>query len=407
MLLDKGKMDKITYNLLSNAFKHTPIGGKIAMKLCFSDTDDMFTLCISDSGPGIPPEQRNMLFVRFKQINYTSDGVGVGLHLTSELTKVHKGNIVYSESEWGGACFSVSVPLSDKNYDKANIIGSSQSSERFVTTIDVEQSAATETELIDASVDKPFKDYKVMIVEDSDEVRGFIEDELGKYFSVVSACNGAEALEKVTDEQPDIVVCDVMMPEMNGYEFTKRVKKNFESSHIPVILLTAYSSEEHRLKGIQSGADSYITKPFSTKYLLARIVKLIEQREKLQQKFATEPGLVRPSIGFTDRDKVFLDNLHDIIEKNIENPEFKIETFAQSLGMSRTTFFRKIKGITGYPPHEYVRIMRMKKAAELLTTTDLNVQEISYKVGINDPFYLSRAFKVQFGKSPTQYRKGE
>ncbi len=406
MLLDKSKMDKVAYNLLSNAFKHTPGKGKVVMKLHFSETNDKFTLSISDSGPGVPKEQRNHLFERFKQINYASDGTGIGLHLTSELVKVHKGNIEYTESEYGGAYFVVSVPLSDKNYNKSEIV-SNQSAGKVISTIELTSDIEPGEEMFEVSVEKPYKEYKVVIIEDDDEVRAFLESQLEQYFTARTASNGVEGLEKVTEEQPDIVVCDVMMPEMDGYEFTKRLKKNFDTSHVPVILLTAYSSEEHQLKGIQAGADSYITKPFSAKYLLTRIIKLIEQREKLQQKFATEPGLIRSSIGFTDRDKVFLDKLHDIIEENISNADFKIETFAQSFNMSRTTFFRKLKGITGYPPNEYLRIVRMKKAAELLMTTDLNVSEISYKVGISDPFYLSKCFKAQFGKSPSQYRNGQ
>jgi AraC-like DNA-binding protein len=157
------------------------------------------------------------------------------------------------------------------------------------------------------------------------------------------------------------------------------------------------------LKGIQVGADDYITKPFSMKFLMTRIVKLIEQREKLQQKFAREPGLVRPPISITDRDKLFLDKLHHVIEKNIGNAEFSMDLFAQTLGMGRTVFYKKLKSITGYSPNEYLRIIRMKKAAEMLVTTGLNVSEVSYRVGINDPFYFSKCFKTQFGKSPSHY----
>lgn len=244
-----------------------------------------------------------------------------------------------------------------------------------------------------------------MVIDDDDDVRGLLETQLGKYFTISTAVNGAEGLEKLSDEQPDIVVCDVMMPEMDGFEFTKRLKGNFNISHIPVILLTAYSSEEHQLKGIRAGADSYITKPFSVKYLLMRIVKLIEQREKLQRKFASEPGTLQPFINTTDRDKAFIDKLHTIIEKNMGDAEFKLETYASSLGIGRTTFYGKLKGIVGCSPNEYVRILRMKKAAELLLTTDLNISEIGFQVGINDPFYFSKCFKASFGKSPSQYRK--
>lgn len=405
MLIDQGKIDKIAFNLLSNALKNTPKGGKIMMRLNFSESNDELTVSVSDNGPGIPREKRDLLFVRFSQINYTSDGVGVGLHLSSELARIHKGNISYSESEWGGACFTFSIPLSDKNYQVDELICSTPSIARIEFVNNKVQNETFNQDVNENIIVKPYKDYRLLIVEDDNDVLDYLKEELDKYFTVFTACNGAEGLQKVNYEQPDIVVCDIMMPEMNGYVFTKKMKSNFESSHIPIILLTAHFSEEHRLKGIKSGADAYITKPFSLEYLLARIVKLIELREKLFNKFASVPGISSPSIGFTDRDKVFLERLHNIIVDNIDNQEFKIETFAQSVLMSRTTFFRKIKVLTGNSPLEYLRILRMKKAAELLAETDMNVSEISYKVGINDPFYFSKCFKAQFGKSPSHYRQ--
>ena len=406
ILLDRSKMDKIAYNLLSNAFKNTPRDGekdgKIVMKLHFSSADDIFVLKVEDNGAGVPKDQRNVLFERFKQIRYTSDGTGVGLHLTSELAAVHKGSVVYSDSELGGACFAVTLPLSEKNYDQEDIIRDrlpektpSQETQPF--------SVANIANL--PAGEKVFKDYKLIVIEDNDDIREFIQSQLGGYFTVTTAENGAEGLEKVQNEQPDLVICDVMMPGMDGFELCKRLKNNFVTSHIPVIMLTAHSSDAHRLEGVQSGADVYITKPFSMKLVMAHVVKLIEQREKLQQKFAREPGLLRPSITLTERDKSFIEKIHDIIEKNIENAEFSMDGFAQELGMGRTVFFKKVKGITGHSPNEYLRIIRMKKAAEMLLNTGLNVSEVSYRIGINDPFYFSKCFKTQFGKSPSLYQK--
>jgi len=409
MLLDRSKMDKIAYNLLSNAFKNTPAGGRILLSLNLLESTDRLLIAVSDNGPGVPADKQKMLFVRFEQIHYTSGGTGIGLHLTSELAKVHKGNVAYENSVWGGACFSVTIPFSDQNYDEADIIDTTistsnagQNTELITDSLLTMEKAA---ELLEASVDKPFKEYKVMVIDDDEDVRGLIKMQLGKYFTVSTAINGAEGLEKLAEEQPDLVICDIMMPEMDGIEFTKRLKSSFDISHIPVILLTAYSSEEHQLKGIQAGADSYITKPFSVRYLLARVVKLIEQREKLQRKFVAEPGVSKPLISTTERDKAFMDKIHLIIEKNMGNTEFKLEAYASSLGVGRTIFFGKMKSLVGYSPNEYVRILRMKKAAELLLTTRQNISEISYQVGINDPFYFSRCFKESFGKSPSQYRK--
>ena len=408
MLLDRSKMDKIAYNLLSNAFKNTPTGGKIVMKLNFSRVNDTFTMSVSDNGPGVPADKQKMLFIRFEQIHYASEGTGVGLHLTAELAKVHKGRVTYTDSVLGGACFSLTIPMSDDNYDSADILEEAKEDKEVgVAELTTDSSISEErvAEILGSSVNKPFKEYKVMVIDDDDDVRNLIETQLGKLFTVSTASNGAEGLEKLIEEQPDIVVCDVMMPEMDGLEFTKRLKANFNISHIPVILLTAYSSEEHQLKGIQAGADSYITKPFSMKYLLARIVKLVEQREKLQRKFATEPGTLQPLISATDRDKAFLDKVNAIVEKNMGDAEFKLESYTPTFNIGRTTFYNKLKGIVGCSPNEYVRILRMKKAAELLLTTEMNVSEIGFQVGINDPFYFSKCFKNSFGKSPSQYRK--
>jgi len=405
MLLDRSILDKITYNLLSNAMKHTPDNGMIMMRLFFSETNDRFILTVADNGPGVPKDKQSSLFVRFAQINSSFGGTGVGLHLTAELAATHKGKIEYSDSELGGACFTVTIPLSDRNYEN-EILEETQPSAKYTVNDSTADKLSPTTLVEELLPDKQYKKYKLLIIEDDDEVREFISNQLNDYFPVLTAKDGTEGWEKAIQEQPNLIVCDVMMPDIDGFEVTRRLKSDFLTSHIPIILLTAHSSEEHRLEGIQAGADAYITKPFSVKYLIVRITKLIEQREKLQQKFAQEPGTSILPASFTDKDKDFIDKIHALIEKNMENVDFSVDTFAQTAGMGRTNFYKKIKGITGHSPNEYLRIIRMKKAAELLTTTNLNVSEVSYKVGINDPFYFSKCFKTQFGKSPSQFQKG-
>jgi YesN/AraC family two-component response regulator len=326
---------------------------------------------------------------------------------------VHKGSVAYSDSELGGACFSVTIPLSDKNYDmedlicdrltetKTNAVAPQNKVIEHSRNIEITE----DSKMLATSTEKPYKNYKLILIDDNDDVREFVQNQLDEYFTVSTASNGVEGFEKVVNEQPDLVICDIMMPGLDGFQLCKRMKYNFETSHIPVIMLTAHSSEKHSLEGIRAGADAYITKPFSMKFLMAHIVKLIEQREKMQQKFSNEQGIIRPSIGITDRDREFIEKFHNIIEKNIENVEFSMDEFAQTLGMGRTVFYKKVKNFTGQSPNEYMRIIRMKKAAELLVTTGLNVSEVSYKVGINDPFYFSKCFKTQFGMSPSQFQK--
>jgi signal transduction histidine kinase/CheY-like chemotaxis protein/AraC-like DNA-binding protein len=399
MWLDRSKFDKIAYNLLSNAMKHTPECGVALMRLVFSEADDRMTLSVSDSGPGVPKEKRGALFMRFAQLDRSLGGTGIGLHLTAEMAAVHKGKVEYADSELGGARFSVSVPLSDANYDGL-ATAVTESAFRYDSVAGTPEQPPAEP-----LPNSPLHNCKLLVIEDDDEVRDFICDQLNGAFTLSTAGDGTEGLEKAVREQPTLIVCDVMMPGMDGFEVTRRLKDDFLTSHIPIILLTAHSSEAHQLEGIQAGADSYIIKPFSIKYLTARIVNLVEQREKLRRRFEQEPGETDYPLHCTEKDRAFIDLIHRFIEQNIGHIDFSVDDFARHAGMGRTNFYRKMKGLTGHSPSEYVRIIRMKKAAELLATTSLNVSEISYKVGINDPFYFSKCFKAQFGKSPSQYQK--
>lgn len=400
ILLDKAKMDKVLFNLLSNAFKHTPEQGHIKVELIFDDVKDDFKLKVSDSGIGIPQDKQDLLFQRFKQINYSVSGIGIGLHLTSELVSVHKGKIEYNHSEWNGASFTVTIPTSEDSYEKESIIST--------TTSSAAQNDKTATDnLVEISSEKLYRDYKILIIEDDEDIRTFLENQLENSFNILTASDGLKGLNAAIAEQPNLIICDVMMPEMDGFEVTKKLKGNFETSHIPIILLTAHTSMEHQVEGIEAGADSYIIKPFNIKYLITRIIKLIEQREKLQHKFSQEVGINHITITTTNRDKEFLEKVNVIIDKNLDNLEFSIEEFAKSVNLGRTMFYKKIKGITSYSPNEYVRIIRLKKAAELLKTTELNISEIAYKVGFNDPFYFSRCFKEQFDVTPTQFRNNK
>lgn len=406
MLMDKGKFDKILFNLLSNAFKHTPENGKIAVELFFNDLEELFTLKVSDSGIGIPPEKRDQLFVRFKQINYSSSGIGIGLNLSSELALEHKGKIEYEQSEWGGACFIVSIPMAESVYDPGDILLHETSrpddiyKERFIDN----EITVSEEEPIDNSLSKK---YKILLIEDDEEIRSFLKEQLGKMFIISTASDGMKGWKMAVEGEFDLIVCDVMMPEMDGFEVTRKLKSDIETSHIPIILLTAHSSIEHQLEGINAGADSYIKKPFSTRYLISRITKLIEQREKLQYKFAHEPGEIQTTICTSDRDSAFIDKVQKVIEKHLDNSEFSIDDFAHEVNMGRTLFYKKIKGITNLSPNEYLRVVRLKKATELLRTTDLNVSEIAYQVGFSNPDYFYKCFKDQFKITPSQFRSGK
>lgn len=407
MYIDKENLDKVTYNLLSNAFKYTPSGGKIIFAVKVDEQQKKLVITVSDSGVGIPKEKQSELFNRFMQSSFSGSSVGVGLHLTHELVNVHKGTITFTENEGGGSIFTVTLPTDESVYEKKDFLIPNQlMHDEAVHHQLVQTEASADSDLAEWE-HAPLNKHKVLIIEDDNDVREFLKQELERYFEVEVASDGQAGLEKASTTEVDLIVCDVLMPGLSGFEVTSQLKNNFDTSHIPIILLTALTSEDKQLEGAKCGADSYITKPFSPKLLLTRIVKLIEQREKLREKFSNDPMMLRPAICTTDQDKEFVDRLQLIMEKQYSNAQFSVDEFANMMKLGRTVFYKKVRGVTGYSPNEYIRIVRMKKAAELLQEGSLTVSEIAYKIGMNDPFYFSKCFKQQFGISPSAYQKGE
>lgn len=410
MFIDKGNLDKVIYNLLSNAFKYTPTGGKIIFSVTADTIDNKMIIAVSDTGVGIPKEKREELFKRFMQSSFSGNSIGVGLHLVHELVSVHKGTISYSENDGGGSIFTVFLPTNTSVYEEKDFLIPNQLLVEESQQRQKEMAAEVESfdyEEMKSSLSTPLNKRKILIIEDDDDVRSFLENEIGQYFEVVVESDGTSGLERARSYDADLIVCDVLMPGMSGFEVTRQLKNNFDTSHIPIILLTALSTEDKQMEGVRSGADAYVTKPFSPKLLLARIFKLIEQRERLRERFTNDPTMMRPAICSSQQDKEFADRLQVIMEKQIDNAQFTIDDFAAMMKLGRTIFYRKVRGVTGYTPNEYMRIMRMKKAAELMAEGTYTVSEVSYKVGINDPFYFSKCFKQQFGVAPSAYLKGE
>ena len=407
MFLDKGNLDKVTYNLLSNAFKYTPSNGTIILSVTVDEVKKTLQIQVADTGVGIPKEKQNELFKRFMQSSFSGDSIGVGLHLSYELVQVHKGTIEYKDNEGGGSVFTVCIPTDKTVYSEKDFLVPGN-----VLLKEADGHAHHLLQLSEELPDPekmaaPLNKRKVLIIEDDNDIREFLREEIGAYFEVEVAADGTSGFEKACTYDADLIICDVLMPGMTGFEVTKKLKTDFDTSHIPIILLTALNSPEKHLEGIEAGADAYIAKPFSVKLLLARVFRLIEQRDKLREKFSNEPGIVRPAMCTTERDKEFADRLAAILEQNLARPEFSIDEFAQLMKLGRTVFYRKLRGVTGYSPNEYLRVVRMKKAAELLLSEDnLTVAEVSYKVGISDPFYFSKCFKAQFGVAPSVYQRG-
>ncbi|HJF03406.1 MAG TPA: response regulator [Bacteroides thetaiotaomicron] len=408
MFLDKGNLDKVTYNLLSNAFKYTPSNGTIILSVTVDEVKKTLQIQVADTGVGIPKEKQNELFKRFMQSSFSGDSIGVGLHLSYELVQVHKGTIEYKDNDGGGSVFTVCIPTDKNVYSEKDFL--------IPGNVLLKEAGGQAHHLLELSeelpepekIAEPLNKRKVLIIEDDNDIREFLKEEVGVYFEVEVAADGTSGFEKARTYDADLIICDVLMPGMTGFEVTKKLKSDFATSHIPIILLTALNSPEKHLEGIEAGADAYIAKPFSIKLLLARVFRLIEQRDKLREKFSSEPGIVRAAVCSTDRDKEFADRLAVVLEQNLSRPEFSIDEFAQLMKLGRTVFYRKLRGVTGYSPNEYLRVVRMKKAAELLLSSEnLTVAEVAYKVGISDPFYFSKCFKTQFGVAPSVYQRGE
>ncbi len=407
MYIDKGNLDKVVHNLLSNAIKYTPANGTILFKIGVSEAKKTLLIQVSDTGVGIPKEKQGELFKRFMQSSFSNDSIGVGLHLTHELVTVHKGTIEFKENEGGGSVFSVRLPVDESVYEEKDFLVSGHALLKEVNGSAFPSQILADDASTSLRMAEPLNKRRVLIIEDDNDIRELLRQEIGVYFEVEVAADGTSGLEKARSEEFDLIVCDVLMPGLTGFEVTKRLKNDFETSHIPIILLTALSSPEKQLEGIDAGADAYISKPFSIKYLLTRVFRLIEQREKLREKFTNEPGSVHAAMYSTDRDKEFTDRMFVVLNSNMSRSDFSIEEFAQQMKLGRTVFYKKFRGITGYSPIEYLRIVRIKKAAELLLCKDRQtVAEVAYQVGFSDPFYFSKCFKEQFGIAPSAYQKG-
>jgi len=407
LFVDRRKIDKVVYNLLSNAFKFTPAGGEIILRLTFDDPSRTCLVVVEDNGPGIEAEKREMLFSRFMQTHFSYEGTGVGLSLVKEFVEAHKGRVWYTDNTrtGHGSVFSVELSTERTVYQGENFVTPA------LLGIDPHDEQASMRPESNAEViempeidDSTLSGYKMLVIDDNDDIRNFLADEFSRYFMVETAVSGETGLQMAADYNPDLIICDVMMTGMDGFEVTRLLREDFRTCHIPIILLTAHSSTEHQVQGIQSGADAYITKPFSMEYLTARVFKLIEQREQLKKRFSTEYMVGGHLVGGTNRDKQFLDLLNRIMEENLSDPEFSVIKFGRLAGQGRSIFYKKVKGITGLSPNDFIKTKRLQRAAEILSTENYTVAEAGYKVGFDDPFYFSKCFKAHFNCSPSKYR---
>ena len=401
MFLDQQMIDKVVFNLLSNAFKYTPAKGTISVSLSFTD---VLTIRVADTGVGIPQEKRAQLFSRFMQSSYTGESFGIGLHLTHELVRTHHGEITYQENEGGGSVFVVTIPLQKDCYEASDFLVKNSPILKADLAKQRDGQEEKTTDAVPSAPSAPLNRRTILLIEDDNDVREFLLSELESCFDLKVASDGKAGIAMAKELDVDLIVSDVMMPGMNGFELTKRLKNSFETSHIPIILLTALSTDENVLEGTESGADAYITKPFSPQLLMARILQLLNQREILRQKFGKVPQEIRSAMLRNEQDSLFVKRLDSIVYSRLGEQDLSVDKVAGLLHLGRTIFYKKVRGTTGYTPNEYIRVIRLRKAAELLKEGEKNVSEVAYAVGFDNPYYFSKCFKEQFGMPPSQYR---
>ena len=412
MIADQEKISRIVFNLLSNALKYTPAGGEIFVSL--KDEGANLRLDVRDTGKGISQDEADKIFERFFQAKGAASGTGIGLALVKSFVELHHGEARVESEPGKGSDFIVVIPREQE--------GDSQVIHNDVDIVDnsVNASASTGKNVVDESVLQYIDDGDrshgkvqqlvsentnrptVLVIDDNTDIRQYERTLLQDEYVVLEAADGKEGLAVALKEVPDLVICDVMMPVMDGLEFTKQLKTNTATSHIPVIMLTAKNLEEHRAEGYEHGADSYITKPFHSKVLLARIENLLRQRQLLKNLYqgSKEAEKEISEAHLEDRDKQFLKQLQAIIQKNLSDSEFGVEDMGQQIGLSRVQLYRKVKAMTGSSVVDLLRKARLAKARRLLETRSMSVSEVAYEVGFSAPSYFTKCFKEEYGMLP-------
>ena len=395
MQADVEKMERIYYNLLSNAFKFTPENGKIGVSLSAAVQPDgcrVYRLTVANTGSLISSEHIRSIFERFYKIDMHHAGSGIGLALVKAFVELHEGTISVESDERKGTIFTVDFPVADEGGVMNTNISSSISS---LPDLSVEEISEEETYDPDKSA--------ILIIDDNADIRIYIKGLLQTEYSVLEAANGMEGIRKAMKYVPDVIVSDVMMPGIDGIECCRRLKSELQTSHIPVILLTACSLDEQRIQGYDGGADSYISKPFNSQVLQSRIKNLIDSTRRIRQALNDSPIVVRENV--CDMDKEFVEKFKILIEERMGDTALNVEDLGKQMGLSRVQLYRKIKSLTNYAPNELLRITRLKKAASLLASTEMTIAEICYEVGFTSPSYFSKCYKEQYGETPSDFLK--
>lgn len=426
---DPNVVEKIVLNLLNNSFKYTGEEGVITVDV-FSSLDDFkpsfvnkiifeepvrarqyVFIRIADNGIGISKESIRHLFERYFRISAAHLGSGIGLAFVKSLTALHKGNIyVYSEQGQGTEII-IGIPSDENSYDNSEKL----SSVIYHGGVDLQSGTRPffgEQHMTEQTVNFGINDLgknrreSILLVDDNAELRHFLRDTLDSKYQIYSAEEGESAFEIARQINPDLIISDVMMPGVNGIEFCKRVKNDFETSHIPFVMLTGRDSLDAKIEGVGSGADIYLSKPISVDLLMLTIRNIFEQKRKSKERYLSDYYTEARGLVSSEKDKDLLDKLNRILEENLMNPELDVEFLCSAIGVSKTSLFQKIKSITGQSIIEFIRTFRLKKSVQLMTEEDVSLSDVAYRVGFQDPSYFSKVFKKEFGKSPTQFLEG-
>ncbi|WP_461639138.1 two-component regulator propeller domain-containing protein [Labilibaculum euxinus] len=411
--IDPLNFEKVIFNLLSNAFKFTLSGGEIELSITKetigkgNHQHEQVKITVSDTGVGIKESEIERIFDRFYQV-YSPDtkqstGTGIGLHLSRSLVSLHKGKLLAeNRNDQTGSRFIITLPLGNEHLSPKDLITEKTAfqapSHKYISQVSKEN--------IQTPVDKSVKrktNYKIMIVDDEVDIRNYLYNELSAYYKVVACENGKKAHEILLDEKPDLIISDIMMPEMDGITLCKKIKTNILTNHIPVILLTALSKEENETEGIETGADMYLVKPFKSEFILKMISNILENRKKIYSKLQTKKEHEIENIEIKSHDEILMQKVMAIIKDNISNSELNVEMLADGVGISRVHMHRKLKELTNQSARDFIKNIRMKQAAYLLTTSKINIGEIGYAIGYSNLSHFSKSFKAYYGVSPKEY----
>jgi signal transduction histidine kinase/DNA-binding response OmpR family regulator/ligand-binding sensor domain-containing protein len=434
LYFDAEKLEEVLFNLLSNAVKFTPAGGRITITAARTDRKEesfhpgSLDILVCDTGPGIARDQLEHIFDRFYQSDSTYEhhqkGSGIGLAIAKEIVDLHHGKINVHSREGKGTEFIIRLPLGDAHLKPEEIVEPRgipyqhknpgeipglymKEKQRGVPADDKSIPTGGKAETDDDSGTLVTEKNIILVVEDSADVRDYIRGSLETHYEVVDAKDGREGMQKAQKIIPDLIVSDIMMPDVDGYELCRQLKNDVRTSHIPIILLTAKASEENIIRGLETGADDYITKPFNTKILCARIKNMIDLRSQLQFKLKRRMRLQPAEISVTSFYEEFYHELEDVLEKNVSDPEFNVEQLAKKLYLSRATLYRKVMALTGEPPYQFIRSYRLKRAAQLLKANFGNVTEVAVEVGFTNMAYFTQCFKEEFHQLPSTYQASE